>query len=76
MENQTIDITPTWGETFGIFMLAIEAGNPKARDAMRPELARALAAAQALNELMPTLSDEQKAQASGVLTRELSKMGY
>lgn len=43
---------------------------------MRSEAAKAFAAAQAFTAIQATLSEEQRAIASGVLTTELSKMGY
>jgi hypothetical protein len=69
-----IDITPTWGEWgnafWGIARLQAEAINPLHKD-----FAQAMAAAQALNAISKTLTDEQSALAQKVVTEELKKQG-
>lgn len=73
---ETIDITPTWGEWGSVYIRLAESGEVDVIRHLRPDLARALAAAEALKELMPTLTEEQSVKVSEVLTRELQKQGY
>jgi hypothetical protein len=76
MTTDTIDLTPTWGEVGNMYVRLAESGEVAAIRRMRSEAAKAFAAAQAFTAIQATLSEEQRAIASGVLTTELSKMGY
>jgi len=71
---KTIDITPTWGEWGNVYARLAESGETRAVRALRPDLARALAAAQALKTL--TLTEEQTDTVSRILQQELTKQGY
>ncbi len=75
-QNQTIDMTPTWGEFGGIYTRLAESGETKAVRAMRKDVAKAMAAAQAFQAIRHTLTDEQLAQSSTVLAAELAKQGF
>lgn len=72
----TVDITPTWGEFGRIYASFAESGERKACRALRPDMARAMAAAQALRELRNTLMDSQQAVMARVMAAELGKAGY
>jgi crotonobetainyl-CoA:carnitine CoA-transferase CaiB-like acyl-CoA transferase len=74
--GRTIDITPTWGEWATIYARFAESGERKACKALREDLARAMAAAQALRSINSTLNDEQARTVSAVIAAELSKQGY
>ena len=76
MTTDTIDLTPTWGEVGNMYVRLAESGEVAAIRRMRSEAAKAFAAAQAFTAIQATLSEEQRAIASGVLTTELSQMGY
>ncbi|VWC52657.1 hypothetical protein BLA23254_08049 [Burkholderia lata] len=76
MDTETIDLTPTWGEVGNLYARLAESGETAAIRGMRSEAAKAFAAAQAFTAIQATLSEEQRAIASDVLTTELSKMGY
>jgi len=71
---RTIDITPTWGEWGNIYARFAESGQTDAVRALRADLARAVAGAQALKTLV--LTEEQAATVSKVLVQELGKQGY
>ena len=73
---KTIDMTPTWGEVGRIYLALLDSEEWKALRHARPEFARAFAGMEALNAVLPTLTDEQKATVSRVLAEELTKMGY
>lgn len=72
----TIDMTPTWGEIGLLFMRLAPSDERRAVEAMRSEVARAMAAAQALSQIMPTLSDEQARVVSTTMVSELKKQGF
>ena len=73
---QTIDLTPTWGEVGSISCRLAESGETRAVKGMRSEVARAMAAAQALQNILKSLTPEQDAIVSATLAAELSKQGY
>lgn len=73
---QTIDITSTWGEWGNIYARLAASKEVKAIGAMRADLARALAAAQALQAIQGTLNDSQQAIVSSTIAAELTKQGY
>lgn len=73
---ESINITPTWAEVMLIYTRLAESGEKSAARSLRPEMARVAAAAQALQEILPTLSEEQSATIAKVMAAELSKMGY
>lgn len=73
---ETIDITPTWAETGNLYIRLAETGERKAAASMRKDIAKAMASAQALYELLPSLSEQQKSMVAVSFARELTKMGY
>lgn len=73
---KTIDVTPTWGEWGNIFYRFAQLGKRKAVEALHPDLAKALAAAQALSAIQKSLNDEQNACAQAVMASELHKQGF
>ena len=75
-EPSTIDMTPTWGENGLLFMRLALSDERRAVEAMRSEVARAMAAAQALSQIMPTLSEEQARVVSTTMVSELKKQGF
>jgi hypothetical protein len=75
-EPSTIDMTPTWGEIGLLFMRLALSDERRAVEAMRSEVARAMAAAQALSQIMPTLSEEQARVVSTTMVSELKKQGF
>ncbi|GJH39049.1 hypothetical protein CBA19CS91_39850 [Paraburkholderia hospita] len=74
--TMTIDMTPTWGQIGAMYVRLAESKEVKAIRALRPEVARAFAAAQALQAINDTLTEEQRAIAAKTLTEELTKQGY
>ncbi len=74
-ERRVIDLTPTWGEFGNIYTRLAESKEVKAIKGMRCEVARAMAAAQALNAITGTLSEEQSAIVAKTMKEELAKQG-
>ncbi len=72
----TIDITPTWGEWANIYRRLAETGETKAVRELRADFAKAMAAAQALQAITGTLSDEQAGIVAKTMTAELTKQGF
>ena len=73
---ETIDFTPTWGEWANIYRRFAENGEAKACRELRPDFARAMAAAQALKEIRPTLTAAQAESVNKIIAAELKKQGY
>lgn len=73
---KAIDITPTWGEIGLLFMRLALSDERRAVEAMRSEIARAMAAAQALSQILATLNDEQARIVSKTMVGELKKQGF
>ncbi len=73
---QTIDMTPTWGEWGNTYRRLAESREVKALRHLGEDLARAMAAAQALQNIIPTLTGEQQAVVAKTLTEELTKQGF
>lgn len=73
---KTIDLTPTWGEFGKLYRTFAESGEAKAIKELRSELAKAMAAAQALQAIQSTLTDEQAVIVSKTMTAELTKQGF
>lgn len=76
MTTETIDMTPTWGEIGALYARLAESQEVKVIRGMRSEMARAFAAAQALQAIKATLTEEQRAVVAKTLTEELTKQGY
>lgn len=76
MATETIDLTPTWGEMGNLYARLAESGERDAAKALRSEVARAFAAAQALKAITASLTNDQKSIVAKTLTDELSKQGY
>ena len=66
-----IDLTPSWSEFGRLYARLAESGELEAVGKLRGELAKAMAAAQALLELGETLTPRQIALRDRVLQREL-----
>ena len=73
---RTIDMTPTWGEWANIYRRFAELGEAKAVCELRGDFAKAMAAAQALQAITGTLSDEQASIVAKTMTTELMKQGF
>jgi len=76
IERVTIDITPTWGEWGNVYRRLAESGETNAIRHLREDYARAMAAAQALQNIRATLTDEQHAVVAKTLADELTKQGF
>lgn len=74
--NTTVDLTPTWGEIGNMYARFAECGEVRVIRAMRPDVARALAAAQALQAIALTLTHAQGDLVAKTITVELNKQGY
>lgn len=72
----TIDLTPTWGEVGNIVRRLIQGGETKAIEKMDVDLARAFAAAQALQAIQKDLPDDLREKACAVINAEMTKQGY
>lgn len=72
----TIDLTPTWGEIGNIVRRLIQGGETKAIEKMDVELARAFAAAQALQSIQNELPDDLREKACAVIDAEMTKQGH
>ena len=73
---ETTDITPTLGLAGNVYNRFAESGKRKAADSKRKHIAKAMASAQALSELLPWLSEIQKIKVAVCIARELTMMGY
>ncbi|HBP5913472.1 TPA: hypothetical protein NI803_004623 [Pseudomonas aeruginosa] len=73
---KTIDLTPTWGEIGLMYARLAESGEVAAIREMRSEIARAFAAAQALQAIQSSLPDDLNETACKVVTEELAKQGF
>jgi len=69
----TIDLTPSWGDFGLLYARLAESGEREALARLRPDLAKAAAAAQALLELGDSLTQEQSKQRDAIMRRELAK---
>lgn len=74
--NMQVDLTPTWGEIGNIVKSFALSGERQALQKLWPEAARAFASAEALQAVMPLLSDEQTKVVATTLTHALGKQGY
>ena len=73
METESIDLSMTWGEWGNGLAQSAEV---EAVEKLRADLARALAAAQALRAIRGTLSEAQLPVVSATISAELTKQGY
>jgi len=71
----TIDLTPTWGEIGNIVIRLMLTGETGALEHMRTEVARAFAAAEALQKIQAQLPDDLSELACKVMAAELAKQG-
>jgi methanogenic corrinoid protein MtbC1 len=74
--SKTIDITPTWGEFGKIYVAMAESKEVKVIRGLRPEVAKAMAAAEALKVVQTTFTEEQHDLAASIIAKELKKQGY
>lgn len=72
----SIDLTPTWGEIGNLYRRLAETGEVAAITRMASEFAKAMAAAQALTDLLPSLTDDQTARMKQTIVAELTKQGF
>jgi hypothetical protein len=78
---RTIHHAPTWGEAANLFWHVIASADDfeslqTAILGMKPEIARALAAAQALHVITGALTKEQRETVERILDDELAKQGF
>lgn len=76
MNDVIVDLKMSWGEWAGVYARFAEAGEVRAVRAMRKDLAHAMSASQALNQLIPNLTDEQLALVHRVFFAEMEKQGF
>jgi hypothetical protein len=67
---------PTWGQWGNIFYRFAVSGERKAIEALRPDFAKALSAAQALHAIQASLSEEQAEIAQKTIHAEMAKQGF
>lgn len=71
----TIDLTPTWGEIGNVYTRLAASNEQKALEGMKSEVARAFAAAEALQQIQQHLPDDLREIACKVMAAELAKQG-
>ncbi|MFT3758291.1 hypothetical protein [Thauera sp.] len=71
-----IDMKPTWGEWANIYRRFAESGETRAVRELRSDFAKAMAAAQAMQAIAGTLSNEQANIVAKTITAELTKQGF
>ncbi|EGQ60818.1 hypothetical protein GGI1_02807 [Acidithiobacillus sp. GGI-221] len=74
--SEMIDVTPTWGEFGRMYVHLAESQEVKVIRGLRSEIAKAMAAAEALKAVQGTFTEEQCSLAARVMTNELKKQGY
>ena len=74
--NMRVNIAPSWGEVGSIVRRLAMSGEQHALLNIWPEAAKAFAAAEALQQVLPLLNDDQKAVVAKSLTQALGKQGY
>ncbi len=72
----TIDLTPTWGEVGNILRRLIQGGEVAAIKHMDVDIARAFAAAQALQAIQKDLPADLNEIACSVIAAEMTKQGH
>ena len=70
-----VNMAPSWGEMGVIVRRLAMSGEHAALRKIWPDVAQAFAAAEALNKILPQLSEAQKMVIGTTLTQELSKQG-
>lgn len=73
--TQELTPAPTWGEIGNLVMRLALSDEAHAIETMRPEVALAMACAQALVAIKDTLTDEQQDIVAKTIVEELSKQG-
>lgn len=73
---KTIDLTPTWGEWANIYSRLAECGEMEAVRQLRADLARACAAAQALQAIQTKLPADLNETACQIVEQEMKKQGF
>lgn len=75
--NEEVKPPPTWGDFGNLYThLAESCDEGVWVIQMRPEVAKAMASAEALKAITGTLTDEQQAIVSRTMAAELAKQGY
>lgn len=72
----TIDLTPSWGELGLLVKRLAFSAEDKALRHIWPEAAKAFASAQALTNVMGSLTEAQRAIVAQTMYDELVKQGY
>ncbi|SON76129.1 conserved hypothetical protein [Xanthomonas citri pv. fuscans] len=72
----TIDLTPTWGEVGNLIRRLIQGGETATVEQMDVDIARAFAAAQALQAIQKDLPDDLREIACAVVEAEMTKQGH
>lgn len=74
--SEMLDVTPTWGEFGKMYVRLAESQEVKAIRSLRPDVAKAMAAAETFKVLQATFTEEQHTIAVQTMTAELKKQGY
>lgn len=73
---KTIPLKMSWGDVALVYRRLAESGERRALEAMREEIARMGAAAEALNAITKDLPDALQQRVSEVIVSELAKQGF
>ncbi|EME4608261.1 TPA: hypothetical protein R4Z46_004510 [Escherichia coli] len=74
--NETISLAMSWGEWANVLRRLMMSGETKALKEMDTEVARAFAAAEALQQIQHRLPDDLRELACKVVQSEMAKQGY
>jgi hypothetical protein len=73
---KTINLTPTWGEWGNVlYCLAISSAEKSLKN-LRPDMAKAFAAAEAYRKIQHKLPEDLAAEADAVFRAEMAKQGF
>jgi len=74
--NMQVNIAPSWGDVGNIIQRLAVSGERQALQKLWPQAAKAFAAAEALNQVMPLLNEEQKSVVAKTMVVALKEQGY
>lgn len=74
--NMQVNIAPSWGDVGNIIQRLAVSGERQALQKLWPQAAEAFAAAEALNQVMPLLNEEQKSVVAKTMVVALKEQGY
>ncbi|MDA8153006.1 MAG: hypothetical protein M0003_09895 [Acidithiobacillus sp.] len=74
--SEKIDVTPTWGEFGRMYTRLAESQEVKVIRELRSEVARAMAAAEALKVVQESFTEAQHYIVAKIMANELTKQGY